>query len=145
MPNNFVTVANQRTVVVHRGKCDRDFLQIKKDTLFDAYNTLGSTCLVLYLYLVGNKDNYTFAFSPRAIHRETGMPESTCRDQFQKLITCRYLVPRREGSNIYDFYERPQPREEEPDLAEYTASTPTPIVEEKPEPPQATIKTEFVF
>lgn len=107
MPNNFTTVPNQRTIVVHRTQCDKDFLQIKKSTLFEAYNTLGATALFLYLYFVGNRDNYQFAFSPSAIHRATGMPESTCRDQFNKLIACKYLVPRREGSNIYDFYERP--------------------------------------
>ena len=107
MPNNFYTVPNQKTIVVHRTKCDRDFLQIKKSTLFEAYNTLGHTALVLYLYLVGNRDNYTFAFSPSAIQKETGIPESTCRDQIKKLIACKYLVPRSEGSNIYDFYERP--------------------------------------
>ena len=108
MSNNFTTVPNQRTIVVHRTQCDKDFLQIKKSTLFEAYNTLGATALFLYLYFVGNRDNYQFAFSPSAIHRATGMPESTCRDQFNKLIACKYLVPRREGSNIYDFYEIPQ-------------------------------------
>ena len=113
MPNNFTTVPNQRTIVVHRTQCDKDFLQIKKSTLFEAYNTLGATALVLYLYLVGNRDNYQFAFSPSAIHRATGMPESTCRDQFNKLIACKYLVPRREGSNVYDFYERPHANSEE--------------------------------
>lgn len=107
MQNNFTTVPNQRTIVVHRTQCDKDFLQIKKSTLFEAYNTLGATALFLYLYFVGNRDNYQFAFSPSAIFKATGMPESTCRDQFKKLIACKYLVPRREGSNIYDFYERP--------------------------------------
>lgn len=113
--------------------------------MYEAYRVLDYPGLFLYLVLAANKDNYEFAFSPSAVYRETGMPESTSRDQFKKLIACRYLVPRREDSNIYDFYEHPQPREEEPDLAEYTDSTPTPIVEEKPEPPQATIKPVFVF
>lgn len=113
MQNNFTTVPNQRTIVVHRTQCDKDFLQIKKSTLFEAYNTLGATALFLYLYFVGNRDNYQFAFSPSAIFKATGMPESTCRDQFKKLIACKYLVPRREGSNIYDFYERPHANCEE--------------------------------
>lgn len=141
MPKNYVTVPNQRTVVVHRARCDRDFLQIKKDTMYEAYRVLDYPGLFLYLVLAANKDNYEFAFSPSAVYRETGMPESTSRDQFKKLIACRYLVPRREDSNIYDFYEHPQPREEEPDLAEDTA----PIEEKNTEPPQATIKTDFVF
>ena len=156
MQNNYNTVPNQRTIVVHRTQCDKDFLQIKKSTLFEAYNTLGATALVLYLYLVGNRDEYTFAFSPSAIHRATGMPESTCRDQFNKLIACKYLVPRREGSNIYDFYERPQVDCEEvttrpANSGEVTAtvvvaeSTSDPRVEELPVWQRAAAKKGFVF
>ena len=164
MSNNYYTVPNQKTIVVHRTQCDRDFLQIKKSTLFEAYNTLGSTALVLYLYLVGNRDNYKFAFSPSAIHKETGMPESTCRDQFRKLIACKYLVPRSEGSNVFDFYERPHFEcAEDPEVSsvekttsptnsgEVTAtvvvpeSTPVPDLEKLPPWQRSAAKAGFVF
>jgi DNA-binding IclR family transcriptional regulator len=46
-------------------------------------------------------------YSPKAIHAEMGMPESTCRDQFKVLVEKGYLVPKHEGSNIFDFYEKP--------------------------------------
>ena len=36
------------------------------------------------------------------------MPESTCRDLVQILIEKGYLVQKHEGSNVYDFYERPE-------------------------------------
>ena len=36
------------------------------------------------------------------------MPESTCRDLVQILIEKGYLVQKYEGSNVYDFYERPE-------------------------------------
>ena len=67
----------------------------------------------MYLYLAGNQDRYELALSPRAISQTVGMPESTIRDQINKLITYRYLVPKREGSNIYDFYEIPLPEANE--------------------------------
>lgn len=109
MPN---TVSNQRTAKIHREKPLSDFLQIKKDNLFDAYRLLNATGLVAYLYFASNKDGFELAVSPAAIRNITGMPESTCRDQIKKLINMRFLVPKKEGSNVYDFYERPQPREE---------------------------------
>ena len=73
---------------------------------------LNATCLVVYLYLAGNQEGYELALSPRAISQTVGMPESTVRDQINKLISYRYLVPKREGSNVYDFYERPVPEGE---------------------------------
>lgn len=111
MPNVFTTVPNQRTVVVHREKPERDFIQIKKENYAEAYRTLGATALVLYVYLAGNQEGYQFGLSPSAIQKALGMPESTCRDQINKLIAYRYLVERGE-SHVYDFYEHPQPKAE---------------------------------
>ena len=47
------------------------------------------------------------ALSPAAIRQAVGMPSSTYRDQFIKLIDKGYLVQRGD-SNTYDFYETPQ-------------------------------------
>ena len=47
------------------------------------------------------------ALSPAAIRQSIGMPSSTYRDQFVKLIDKGYLVQRGE-SNTFDFYETPQ-------------------------------------
>ena len=68
---------------------------------------MNATALVVYLYLCGNRDGYEMALSPKAIRQETGMADSTCRDQINVLISKGYLVPRKEGSNLYDFYEDP--------------------------------------
>ena len=102
---------NQRRVLVHRdmpGKDEGNFLLIKKENLYAAYRNLNATALCLYLYLAGNKDGFDLAFSPKAIHAEMGMPESTCRDQFKVLVNKGYLVPKHEDSNIYDFFEIPK-------------------------------------
>lgn len=105
------TVENQRRVLVHRdmpGKDEGNFLLIKKENLYAAYQDLNATALCLYLYLAGNKDGFDLAFSPKAIHDEMGLPESTCRDQFKVLVNKGYLVRRNENSNVYDFYEIPK-------------------------------------
>lgn len=88
------------------------FLTVKTKNLFDAYQILrekhrGATPLILWLRFASNRDGYEFALSPRAIEQETGIPESTCRDSIKALIEDGFLVPLREGSNVYNFYELP--------------------------------------
>lgn len=84
------------------------FVLIKKKNLYDAYEDLNATALVLWIYFAGNKDGFDLALSPKAVEASTGMAQSTCRDQIQKLIARGYLVPKHEGSNVYDFYEIPK-------------------------------------
>ena len=62
---------------------------------------------MLYLYLASNADGFMLALSPAAIRQAVGMPPSTYRDQFVKLIDKGYLIQRGE-SNTFDFYEKPQ-------------------------------------
>jgi hypothetical protein len=105
------TVPNQKVVHVNRDmpeKNEGNFLLIKKENLYAAYRDLNATALCLYLYLAGNMNGFDLAFSPKAIHAEMGMPESTCRDQFNVLENKGYLVPKHEKSNIYDFFEIPK-------------------------------------
>ena len=105
------TVPNQRVIKIHRdmpGKMEGNFLLIKKHNLYEAYKKLNATALCLYIYLAGNKEGFNLEFSPRAIHEEMGLPESTCRDQFKVLVQKGYLVSKHEGSNIFDFYEIPK-------------------------------------
>ena len=106
LPTVPYTVPNQKTVVIHREMPERDFIQVKKENFYNAYRELNATATILYLYLVGNRDNYELALSPVAVSNAMGMPESTCRDQINKLVEYGYLV-RRGTSNTYDFYETP--------------------------------------
>ena len=68
---------------------------------------MGAHALMLYLYFASNANGFTLALSPAAIRQAVGMPQSTYRDQFTKLIDRGYLV-RRGNGNTYDFYETPQ-------------------------------------
>ena len=97
------------------------FLTVKTKNLFDAYQILrekhrGATPLILWLRFAANRNGYEFALSPRALEQEIGIPESTCRDSIKALIEDGSLVPFREGSNIYNFYELP-PASETPSAA----------------------------
>ena len=99
MPN---TVPNQRLVAIHRERAASDFLGIKNSNWQAAARDL-----LLYLYFASNANGFVLALSPAAIRQAVGMPQSTFRDQFVKLIDRGYLVQRGD-SNTYDFYETPQ-------------------------------------
>lgn len=101
------TVPNQRLIKIHKTKVTQNFLQISKESLFRAYRDLGATGLVLYLYFAANKNEYVFALSPAAVNYETGMPLSTYRDQFRKLIERGYIVADKEHGNYLHFFESP--------------------------------------
>ena len=101
-----VTFPNQRMVNIHRERATANFLGIKNENWMAASRNLGAHGLRLYLYLASNRDNYTLALSPIAIQQEIGMPTSTYRDQFRRLESMGYLIPR--YGNTYDFYEVPR-------------------------------------
>lgn len=101
------TVPNQRVVEIHREKAKSNFLGIQNENWQAAARDLGAHALMLYLYLASNANGYDLALSPAAIRQAIGMPKSTYRDQFEKLVDKGYLVQRKE-SNIYDFYETPK-------------------------------------
>lgn len=109
MPN---TVPNQKVVHVNRQKCDKNFLQISKDNWYAANKDLGPYGLQLYLYIAGNRDGFDFALSQEAAERDVGITKTTFHKYVKVLIEKGYLVPRKENSNIYDFYEVPKRKED---------------------------------
>ena len=109
MPN---TVPNQKVVHVNRQKCDKNFLQISKDNWYAANKDLGPYGLQLYLYIAGNRDGFDFALSQEAAERDAGITKTTFHKYVNLMIEKGYLVPRKENSNIYDFYEVPKRKED---------------------------------
>ena len=101
------TVPNQRLIAIHRERAATDFLGIKNSHWQAAARDLGAHALMLYLYFASNANGFMLALSPAAIRQAIGMPASTYRDQFVRLIDKGYLV-QRNNSNTYDFYETPQ-------------------------------------
>ena len=102
------TAPNQRKVIIHREKCERDFLQIKKENWFAANKDLEPYGLQVYLYLAGNRDGFTLELSQEAAEREAGIKKTSFHKYVNLMIEKGYLVQRGDGSNLYDFYEKPQ-------------------------------------
>ena len=104
--SKFETVPNQHIYVVHREPIGNNFISINKYNYTKAYRDMSKTpaALGLYIWLVGNQNNYKFAFSPQAIENQLGMARSSCHSAVKKLEELGYLV-QRENSNVYDFYE----------------------------------------
>ena len=100
------TVPNQRVCVIHREPAGKNFIQISKENYSKAYRDMSSSsaALALYIWLVGNQNNYRVGFSPQDIENNLGMARSSCHGAVNKLIDLGYLVPR-ENSNVCDFYE----------------------------------------
>ena len=114
MPN---TVPNQKVVHVHRDMPDKNkkegnFLLIKKENWYAANKDLRPYGLQLYLYIAGNRDGFDFALSQEAAERDAGITKTTFHKYVKVLIEKGYLVPRKENSNIYDFYEVPKRKED---------------------------------
>ena len=109
MPN---TVANQKVVHINRQKCDKDFLQIRKENWYAANKDLEPYGLQLYLYIAGNKDGFDLALSQEAAERDAGIKKTSFHKYVNVLIDKGYLVQRKENSNIYDFYEVPKRKED---------------------------------
>lgn len=111
-----------KTIHIHRDmpkENESNFLLIKKENLFNAYRRVGHTAMILYLYLAGNADGFNLALSPKAVQNEIGYPEATCRKQIQVLIDKKYLVLKKPGSNIFEFFEKTSS-----DFTAQTCSTP---------------------
>ena len=109
MPN---TVPNQKVVHVNRQKCEKNFLQISKENWYAVNKDLGPYGLQLYLYIAGNRDGFDFALSQEAAEREAGIKKTSYHKYVNLMIEKGYLVPRKENSNVYDFYEVPKRKED---------------------------------
>ena len=114
MPN---TVPNQKVVHVHRDMPDKNkkegnFLLIKKENWYAANKDLEPYGLQLYLYIAGNREGFDFALSQEAAEREAGIKKTSYHKYVNLMIEKGYLVPRKENSNIFDFYEVPKRKED---------------------------------
>ena len=118
---------NQRfinTLAAGHEICDTEHLYLKqqKEAMFKAMKNLTPTNFEVWLYIASQKKDYTFAFSPAAITKETGIKKSSLQEGIRVLIKEKYLIPRSEESNIYEFYEVPKEEVEEEQITIHTRS-----------------------
>lgn len=102
------TVANQKTIKVHKEVCDKDnlYATINLEALQHAALDLKNETFKLWLYIAKNQKGYTFGLSKvDAIKWGIGSKSSYDR-AVKELIEKKYLVET--TSNHFDFYEIPK-------------------------------------
>lgn len=107
-----ITYANQRRITIHREvpkgtkESKRSYVIAYNDNINDAMKNLSkATSFKVYMYMLGNVDEYRFALSTQDIADVCGMSKDTAKSAVNDLIEKGYLVLRDKHS--YDFYERP--------------------------------------
>ena len=103
MPN---TVANQLEITIRKPKYSRDFLSISKDEWITASALLTYSEFKVFLYLAGNADGYTLAYSPQAISNELTISRGTASEARRSLEALGYIEGH--GKNHYTFYTKPR-------------------------------------
>ena len=101
---------NQKIVEVNKQPCDATNVYIKMnvEAIDDALmNLKQGSVLKVWMYFAKNQNGYEFELSSKHVMAYCNITEKTYREAIKTLIEKRYLVPRAEGSNRYDFYEIP--------------------------------------
>lgn len=101
-PNQRIIQIGKRT---QRNK-DNLFATINLDALKGAIANLKGCSLKMWLYFNKNQDEYRFELSRRDCE-SWGIKKDSYYSGIEDLISKRYLVQDREGSNQYTFYEVP--------------------------------------
>ena len=104
-----MSVENQKLIKVCKEPSDKNNLYaiINLHALQVATNTLRKNDFKMWCYMVKNQDNYGFELSRKACNK-WGIKKDAYDDAVHSLIEKKYLVPIREGSNYYIFYELPE-------------------------------------
>ena len=145
---DFVSNPNQRKINIPKegqALCDENhyYLKAQKKAMFDAMKALTPTNFQVWLYLASQKKDQDFWFTPAAVTLETGIKKSSLQEGIRVLIREKYLIPRADGSNIFDFFEVPRTEEpgEEPDSINIHINPP----QQEPPQPMPQEQEHFVF
>lgn len=104
-----MSVPNQRIVHIRKAKLhnkDNLFTVINLDGLQKAVELLNGSGLKMWCYCNKNQDKYVFDLSQVAC-QEYGIKKDSYYNGIKELIQYGFLIPEREGSNIFYFYETP--------------------------------------
>lgn len=100
------TVPNQKIIQVNKEKVGRDnlYTTISLQGLDEAAK-LPKNAFKLWSYLVKNQDKYSFALSCKDFCSWAAVSKSTYETAVKDLIQNGFLVQKKDGSNIYQFFE----------------------------------------
>ena len=99
------TVPNQKTIIIHKKKYLKNFLQVGIEEIQEVVSKYNKSTVALYLYLCANADGYNLALSQAAFENAYGIKKSAYYDAIETLTKDGYLV--KEGGNTYNFYTTP--------------------------------------
>ena len=109
MPNDFVTVPNQKVVTISKEPCSKNFpfAMVNLYALNRAMKHLTNAEFEIWMYFAKNQNGYKFALSPADAER-WGIARTTFNRTIDTFISHNYLVCDEEGSNKYTFHELPE-------------------------------------
>lgn len=108
-----MSVPNQKVVqIAPRKKRNKEnlYAMLNLDALQSAMVELNGSSLKLWLYFNKNQENYHMELSQRECLK-WGIKKDSYYSAVKDLGAKGYLLPVRDGSNIYNFYEDPRPSE----------------------------------
>ena len=119
-----MSVPNQLTVKIQKPQYKEKFLQISIDEWIHAAKIFPPATFKLYLYLVGNKDNFSLELSQQAVQNAIGIKKTAYHDGLNELKEAGYLKPLK--GNLWTFSPK-VPEEEKEKGNSANANTEGPI------------------
>lgn len=119
-----MSVPNQLTVKIQKPQYKEKFLQIGIDEWIYASKKFPPATFKLYLYLAGNKDNFSLELSQQAVENAIGIKKTAYHDGLNELKDAGYLKLLK--GNIWTFSPKVPEEEKEKDNSA-DANTESPV------------------
>lgn len=119
-----MSVPNQLTVKIQKPQYKEKFLQIGIDEWIYASKKFPPATFKLYLYLAGNKDNFSLELSQQAVENAIGIKKTAYHDGLNELKNAGYLKLLK--GNIWTFSPKVPEEEKEKDNSA-DANTESPV------------------
>ena len=119
-----MSVPNQLTVKIQKPQYKEKFLQIGIDEWIYASKKFPPATFKLYLYLAGNKDNFSLELSQQAVENAIGIKKTAYHDGLNELKDAGYLKLLK--GNIWAFSPKVPEEEKEKDNSA-DANTESPV------------------
>ena len=100
------TSPNQRVVVTHKTQSDKEHLYgvVNIEAVLAAMQNLSDRAFKLYARMNLHQNEFTYALSPAALNKETGLSVGRYREAVRELIDKGYLQ-QSDKKNVYHFWE----------------------------------------
>lgn len=105
------TVPNQKIITrTTKAICDKEnlYLKVNLEALKTAMILLKRDCFRVWVYFASQKENYTFPLYKDNVMSFCDIGESSYHKYIKELIDKKYLIPVRENTNHYNFYDFPK-------------------------------------